>query len=126
MAHVLAARVCFHHLHLVRDGLEYAEHAVQNYRGHSQAVRSRAHLILGWGYSLRARESKLLDVKKRDEKLALDQFEEAVKRDPRDYQVSHAAAFIGRFCASRTELILCFYCKVRDLLSLNATDWSEH
>ncbi|XP_005109408.1 tetratricopeptide repeat protein 7B isoform X2 [Aplysia californica] len=78
-----AAQLCYEHLQIYQQGLEWSERAVECTG--SQHHLSRAHMALGTGLCLVAKDSKLLQDREELNERALKAFKEAHRLDPNDY-----------------------------------------
>lgn len=80
---LLSARLCYEHLGLIRQGLEYSQHALNK---ETKGLRpSRAQLYVGIGYQQIAITGNMKTDRDKYGKLALEAFEKAVQADPNDH-----------------------------------------
>ncbi|CAH8547193.1 unnamed protein product [Dicrocoelium dendriticum] len=82
----LAISLCFGQLGLTDDGIELASRAVEVASKRKDSVMcARAHLMLGWGYSLFARKCRIVDKKNELQVKATAEYKMATELDPDDY-----------------------------------------
>ncbi|KAG5451327.1 Tetratricopeptide repeat protein 7B [Clonorchis sinensis] len=82
----LTTSLCLQYLGFIEDGLELATQAVEIACNQEDRVMSaRAHLMLGWVYSLLARKCRLLERKRELHAQATAEYRSATQLDPDDY-----------------------------------------
>lgn len=81
---LMSARICYEHLGLVKEGLEWSQHALS--KDTARGLRpSRAQLYVGIGYQQIAASANLRSQKEHYSKLALEALDKAVQMDPNDH-----------------------------------------
>uniref|UniRef100_A0A5K3FTQ9 TTC7_N domain-containing protein n=2 Tax=Mesocestoides corti TaxID=53468 RepID=A0A5K3FTQ9_MESCO len=84
--YLLASSLCLGHLHLIEEGILFAASGVKvSNKAGDTYLCARCHLMLGWGYSLSAREYRMLPRKTELQRLAIEEYTAATKSDPDDY-----------------------------------------
>ncbi|CAL8080441.1 unnamed protein product [Calicophoron daubneyi] len=83
---LFATSLCLGYLELIEDGIELASQAVQLASSQNDAVIcARAHLMLGWGFSLLSRNCQIIEKKRDLHDQAINEYRSACKLDPDDY-----------------------------------------
>uniref|UniRef100_A0A0X3NYY4 Tetratricopeptide repeat protein 7 N-terminal domain-containing protein n=1 Tax=Schistocephalus solidus TaxID=70667 RepID=A0A0X3NYY4_SCHSO len=84
--YLLASSLCLGHLHLIEEGMVFASKGIEvTSKSDEPCLCARAHLMLGWGYSLSARECRMLQKKNELHRLAVEEYTTATKKDPDDH-----------------------------------------
>ncbi|THD23590.1 Tetratricopeptide repeat protein 7B [Fasciola hepatica] len=82
----LASSLCLGHLGFIEDGFELATQAVEVASALNDPIMSaRAHLILGWCFSLLARGCLVMDKKRDLQSQAVNEYKMATQLDAEDY-----------------------------------------
>ncbi|KAM7539799.1 hypothetical protein Aperf_G00000020838 [Anoplocephala perfoliata] len=84
--YLLASSLCLGRLHLIEEGIFFATNGVKIASNAGETyMRARAHLMLGWGYSISARECRILPRKAELQLQAIEEYTAATKDDPEDH-----------------------------------------
>ncbi|CAH8840156.1 unnamed protein product [Trichobilharzia szidati] len=83
--YLLASSLCLGHLNLIEEGMELASQAIEVASQSEVAFAARAHLLLGWGWSLLARSCFVVDKKGDLRNRAVKEYRTAIQLDPDDY-----------------------------------------
>nr|CDS30256.1 tetratricopeptide repeat protein 7B [Hymenolepis microstoma] len=84
--YLLASSLCLGRLHLIEEGIFFATNAVKvASKDEDTYLSARAHLMLGWGYSISARECRMLPRKAELQTQAIEEYTAATKADPQDH-----------------------------------------
>ncbi|KAL7053234.1 hypothetical protein AAHC03_025561 [Spirometra sp. Aus1] len=84
--YLLASSLCLGHLHLIEEGMIFASKGIEvTSKSDEPSLCARAHLMLGWGYSISARECRMLQKKNELHRLAVEEYTTATKKDPDDH-----------------------------------------
>lgn len=87
--YLLAAKLCYEHLNLPKDGIQFCNEAKEQALKTSSRLLGRVHLFIGIGFYLQA---DICNLRKDKENLwsnALDNFKTAVELEPHDYLCRH-------------------------------------
>ncbi|CAG9768543.1 unnamed protein product [Ceutorhynchus assimilis] len=82
---LLAAKICFEHLNLSDEGIEFSIQAIEKESSNPSGILGRCHLYAGIGYHLRAEASILKKEKETFCCRALDNLKSAVELEPNDH-----------------------------------------
>nr|CDS15355.1 tetratricopeptide repeat protein 7B [Echinococcus granulosus] len=83
---LLASSLCLGRLHLIEEGIFFAKNGVEiASKAEDTYLCARSHLMLGWGYSISARECQMLPRKVELQQQAIEEYTAATKSDPEDY-----------------------------------------
>ncbi|TNN18036.1 Tetratricopeptide repeat protein [Schistosoma japonicum] len=83
--YLLTSSLCLGHLNLIEEGMELASRAVEVASQSEAALLARAHLLVGWGWSILARSCCVMDKKSELRNRAIKEYRIAVQLDPDDY-----------------------------------------
>ncbi|KAK4469555.1 hypothetical protein MN116_007096 [Schistosoma mekongi] len=83
--YLLSSSLCLGHLNLIEEGMELASRAVEVASQSEAALLARAHLLVGWGWSILARSCCVVDKKSELRNRAVKEYRIAVQLDPDDY-----------------------------------------
>ncbi|VDM33495.1 unnamed protein product [Hydatigera taeniaeformis] len=84
--YLLASSLCLGRLHLIEEGIFFAKNGVEvSSKAEDTYLCARSHLMLGWGYSISARECQMLPRKVELQQQAIEEYTAATKSDPEDY-----------------------------------------
>ncbi|CAH8505251.1 unnamed protein product [Heterobilharzia americana] len=83
--YLLASSLCLGHLNLIEEGMELASQAIEVASQSEVAFLARAHLLVGWGWSLLARSCCVVDKKGELRGRAVNEYRNAIQLDPDDY-----------------------------------------
>ncbi|CAH8505539.1 unnamed protein product [Schistosoma margrebowiei] len=83
--YLFASSLCLGHLNLIEEGMELASQAVEVSAQSEPAFMARAHLLVGWGWSILARSCCVVDKKSELRNRAVKEYRIAIQLDPDDY-----------------------------------------
>ncbi|CAH8485969.1 unnamed protein product [Schistosoma turkestanicum] len=83
--YLFASSLCLGHLNLIEEGMELASRAVEVASQSETAFMARAHLLVGWGWSILARSCCVVDKKSQLRNRAVKEYKIAIQLDPDDY-----------------------------------------
>ncbi|CAH8507687.1 unnamed protein product [Schistosoma rodhaini] len=83
--YLFASSLCLGHLNLIEEGMELASQAVEVSAQSETAFMARAHLLVGWGWSILARSCCVVDKKSELRNRAVKEYRIAIQLDPDDY-----------------------------------------
>ncbi|VDL60525.1 unnamed protein product [Hymenolepis diminuta] len=84
--YLLASSLCLGRLHLIEEGIFFATRGVKvASKAGDTYLSARAHLMLGWAYSISARECRMLPRKAELQVKAVEEYTAATKADPEDH-----------------------------------------
>ncbi|KAF3419860.1 hypothetical protein E2986_08195 [Frieseomelitta varia] len=89
---LLAARLCYEQLNMVKEGIEWSQKALQRETSNSQGMQSRCHLYIGIGHSILATNTIVKMDKTYHTKTALECFQKAQQCDPNDHLAEYYLA----------------------------------
>lgn len=89
---LLAARLCYEQLNMVKEGIEWSQKALQRETANSQGLQSRCHLYIGIGHSILAVNTIVKMDKTYHTKTALECFQKAQQCDPNDHLAEYYLA----------------------------------
>ncbi|XP_054272006.1 tetratricopeptide repeat protein 7B isoform X2 [Macrosteles quadrilineatus] len=98
---LIAARICYQHLNLMSEGMQWSQKALARQTSHPQNLLSRCHLYIGIGAHYAAVLSHLKQEKQRLHALAHDSFLKSQQNDPGDHLVEY---YLGLHCASKAQV----------------------
>lgn len=91
IAYLISARICYEHLDLIKQGIDYANEAVKRETRKTRA--SRANLYMGIGLLHVAFSSHLKVDQEQYNKMAYESLEKALHADPNDHLVEYYLAY---------------------------------
>ncbi|XP_033190579.1 tetratricopeptide repeat protein 7B isoform X1 [Bombus vosnesenskii] len=89
---LLAARLCYEQLNMIKEGIEWSQKALQRETSNSQGMQSRCHLYIGIGHSILATNTIVKMDKTYHTKTALECFQKAQQCDPNDHLAEYYLA----------------------------------
>nr|CAD7442906.1 unnamed protein product [Timema bartmani] len=89
---LLAARICYEHLNMLSEGVEWSKKALARDTALQQGLQSRSHLHIGIGYHLQSLNMHLKQEKQQLTANALDSFHKAQQTDPNDHLAEYYLA----------------------------------
>ncbi|XP_017880228.1 tetratricopeptide repeat protein 7B isoform X2 [Ceratina calcarata] len=89
---LLAARLCYEQLNMIKEGIEWSQKALQRETSNSQGLQSRCHLYIGIGHSILAANTIVKMDKTYHTKTALECFQKAQQCDPNDHLAEYYLA----------------------------------
>ncbi|OAD59814.1 Tetratricopeptide repeat protein 7B [Eufriesea mexicana] len=89
---LLAARLCYEELNMIKEGIEWSQKALQRETSNSQGMQSRCHLYIGIGHSILAANTIVKMDKTYHTKTALECFQKAQQCDPNDHLAEYYLA----------------------------------
>ncbi|CAL7951682.1 unnamed protein product [Xylocopa violacea] len=89
---LLAARLCYEQLNMIKEGIEWSQKALQRETSNSQGMQSRCHLYIGIGHSILAANTIVKMDKTYHTKAALECFQKAQQCDPNDHLAEYYLA----------------------------------
>ncbi|XP_043275084.1 tetratricopeptide repeat protein 7B isoform X2 [Venturia canescens] len=89
---LLAARLCYEHLNMIKEGVEWSQKALQRETSSPQGLQSRCHLYIGIGNSILSSNTILKQDKVHHTTTALDCFHKAQQCDPNDHLAEYYLA----------------------------------
>ncbi|CAK9798302.1 Tetratricopeptide repeat protein 7B [Anthophora plagiata] len=89
---LLAARLCYEQLNMIKKGIEWSQKALQRETTNSQGMQSRCHLYIGIGHSILATNTIVKMDKTYHTKTALECFQKAQQCDPNDHLAEYYLA----------------------------------
>ncbi|XP_017787573.1 PREDICTED: tetratricopeptide repeat protein 7B isoform X2 [Habropoda laboriosa] len=89
---LLAARLCYEQLNMIKKGIEWSQNALQRETTNSQGMQSRCHLYIGIGHSILAANTIVKMDKTYHTKTALECFQKAQQCDPNDHLAEYYLA----------------------------------
>lgn len=101
--YLLAARICYEHLNLPKEGLEFCQQAKEESLKTASRLLGRVHLYIGIGFYLQADACTLRKDKENLWCSALDNFRSAVELEPNDYLCRHYLGLQLALCGHITE-----------------------
>ncbi|XP_031826819.1 tetratricopeptide repeat domain 7 isoform X2 [Nomia melanderi] len=89
---LLAARLCYEQLNMIKEGIEWSQKALQRETASSQGMQSRCHLYIGIGHSILSANTIVKLDKTNHTKTALECFQKAQQCDPNDHLAEYYLA----------------------------------
>ncbi|XP_076663255.1 tetratricopeptide repeat domain 7 isoform X2 [Andrena cerasifolii] len=89
---LLAARLCYEQLNMVKEGIEWSQKAQQRETANSQGMQSRCHLYIGIGHSILSANTVVKLDKTYHTEAALECFQKAQQCDPNDHLAEYYLA----------------------------------
>ncbi|KAK0159729.1 hypothetical protein PV327_010814 [Microctonus hyperodae] len=89
---LLSARLCYEHLNLIKEGIEWSQKALQRETASPQGLQSRCHLYIGIGNSIMAANTNIKQDKINYTTTAFDFFHKAQQCDPNDHLAEYYLA----------------------------------
>ncbi|XP_076296118.1 LOW QUALITY PROTEIN: tetratricopeptide repeat domain 7 [Lasioglossum baleicum] len=89
---LLAARLCYEQLNMIKEGIEWSQKALQRETASSQGMQSRCHLYIGIGHSILSANTIVKLDKTYHTKTALECFQKAQQCDPNDHLAEYYLA----------------------------------
>ncbi|XP_078050609.1 tetratricopeptide repeat domain 7 [Augochlora pura] len=89
---LLAARLCYEQLNMIKEGIEWSQKALQRETASSQGMQSRCHLYIGIGNSILSANTIVKLDKTYHTKTALECFQKAQQCDPNDHLAEYYLA----------------------------------
>nr|CAD7406233.1 unnamed protein product [Timema cristinae] len=89
---LLAARICYEHLNMLSEGVEWSKKALARDTASQQGLQSRSHLHIGVGYHLQSLNMHLKQEKQQLTANTLDSFHKAQQTDPNDHLAEYYLA----------------------------------
>ncbi|XP_054001797.1 tetratricopeptide repeat protein 7B [Hylaeus anthracinus] len=89
---LLAAKLCYEQLNMVKEGIEWSQKALQRETASSQGMQSRCHLYIGIGHSILSANTIVKLDKNYHTKTALECFQKAQQCDPNDHLAEYYLA----------------------------------
>ncbi|KAJ8670137.1 hypothetical protein QAD02_001396 [Eretmocerus hayati] len=90
---LLATRLCYEHLNLIQQGIDWSQTALQRETANSQGLLSRCHLYIGLGYSILCSRATIKEDKKEYTSLVLEHYSKAQQADPNDHLAEYYLAY---------------------------------
>ncbi|KAG7205179.1 hypothetical protein KM043_018269 [Ampulex compressa] len=90
---LLAARLCYEQLNMIKEGIEWSQNALQRETTNSQGMQSRCHLYVGIGHSILGANTIIKPDKNYHTTTALDCFYKAQQCDPNDHLAEYYLAY---------------------------------
>ncbi|XP_076163532.1 tetratricopeptide repeat domain 7 isoform X2 [Ptiloglossa arizonensis] len=89
---LLAAKLCYEQLNMIKEGIEWSQKALQRETTNSQGMQSRCHLYIGIGHSILSANTIVKLDKTYHTKTALECFQKAQQCDPNDHLAEYYLA----------------------------------
>ncbi|XP_043249151.1 tetratricopeptide repeat protein 7B [Colletes gigas] len=89
---LLAAKLCYEQLNMIKEGIEWSQKALQRETSNSQGMQSRCHLYIGIGHSIFSVNTIVKLDKNYHTKTALECFQKAQQCDPNDHLAEYYLA----------------------------------
>ncbi|XP_033338509.1 tetratricopeptide repeat domain 7 isoform X2 [Megalopta genalis] len=89
---LLAARLCYEQLNMIKEGIEWSQKALKRETASSQGMQSRCHLYIGIGHSVLSANTIVKLDKTYHTKTALECFQKAQQCDPNDHLAEYYLA----------------------------------
>ncbi|KAH0945183.1 hypothetical protein HN011_004668 [Eciton burchellii] len=89
---LLAARLCYEQLNVIKEGIEWSQKALQRETANPQGLQSRCHLYIGIGHSMLSANTIVKQDKMNHTNIALDCFQKAQQCDPNDHLAEYYLA----------------------------------
>ncbi|KAL0116762.1 hypothetical protein PUN28_009995 [Cardiocondyla obscurior] len=89
---LLAARLCYEQLNMIKEGIEWSKKALQREMASPQGMQSRCHLYIGIGHSMLSTNTIVKQDKVFHTNTALDCFQKAQQCDPNDHLAEYYLA----------------------------------